>query len=97
MLCGSVRLLAYNNVFCHSDGDDDVRPDLLTRLSILKNICHLVRVPLLPTTLKEFDWPSASSVHDSQNKHAHSRPANAVLIDELRRVVEPAQFNPIWV
>lgn len=76
-----VRILAYNHVCFHIGGDEKLWADLLTCYSTHRTILFFIPVRLLPTTFQESDLPSAFFVCDSQNNHANSLHADAVLIN----------------
>lgn len=90
----AVRMSLYNYTCIHIPGDANIWADLLTRWAIPLTIRRLVSIPPLPTTFKDFVWPTPASLRASQLRHAANRPDSAVLVNDLWHI---SANGPIWV
>lgn len=57
------------------------------------NRCLVAILPL-PTTFRDFVWPSPASLRESQEAHASSRPPDAIMCAGIWHATES---GPIWV
>lgn len=89
----AVRLSSYNYVCFHIKGEENIWADLLTRWSIPLTIRRLVTIPPLPTTFREFVWPTSDTIRESQRAHPPP-PQGFVSIDGLYR---RPNNGPIWI
>lgn len=90
----AVRLSAYNYVCFHIRGDENVWADLLTRWAAPSTIRRLVSIPPLPSTFRDFDWPSSEAINLSQEKHMDSLPDGFVYSNNHWR---SNKDGPVWI
>lgn len=90
----AVRISVYNYVCIHIRGVDNLWADLLTRWTIPLTIRRLISIPPLPTTFREFEWPSLPDIQVSQQAASAQRPTNLVHREDVFR---HPQTDAIWI
>lgn len=76
-----------------SKGEENICVDLLTRWFIPLKIRHLVTIPPLPNTPRNFVWPTIDAILESQR--AHPPPPQGVVLEE--GVYRIPSKSPIWI